>query len=151
MEEKIGKKQRTRSQIGRSSRAKGANFERKLANMLKARGFDARRGVQFNGMFDHDVTTDIPFNFEAKAVESLNIYKAYKQSTSDARVDGSTPLVVHKKNNNPILCTMGFDDFIDMLQWALGYVDEENTMDLKETRDKYVKKMQTETDAEELL
>ena len=152
MEEKelLGKKKRTRSQIGRSSRNKGKAFELALSKILTERGIPARRAVQFNGCFDHDLKTDIPFNFEAKAVESLNLYNAMDQSVADAKVTGFIPTVVHKKNNKAILITMEFQAWIDVLQYALGYVDSKNTAPLQEFREKYMAKKRLELDSEEL-
>lgn len=141
------KKQKTASQRGKSARLKGKTFERKVANILTDRGIDSRRSVQFNGAFDYDLTTEVPFNFECKAVESLNIYNAMEQSQADAKKDGYIPTVVHKKNNKPILVTMEFQNFIDILQYALGYVDEKNTAPLKEFREKFIDKKQLEDDA----
>lgn len=126
-----------RKKMGRAARNKGKNFERFCANSLKNRGFKARRGVQHNGLLDHDLKTDIPFNFECKAVENLNINKAYKQACDDALVDNSIPVVLHKKNNKEPLATMSMRQFIDLLQWALGVVDASNTMELDEVRNIY--------------
>jgi len=151
MTELVGKKKRTRSQIGKASRNKGKVMERRIANILKDRGFEARRAVQFDGLFSHDIHTDLPFNFEAKAVENLNINNAMEQARTDSRRDGTTPTVVHKKNGKPLLITMDFTDFIDFMQFAVGYVDDKNAMDLREIRVKYTEKMRSELEAEELL
>lgn len=151
MEELHGKKKRTRSAIGRASRNKGKVMERLIANMLTARGMPARRAVQFDGLWDYDVKVDLPFNFECKAVENLNLYKAMQQSKADASRKGDTALVVHKKNNNPILATMEFTDFINLLQYALGYVDEENTLELMPFREKWIEEKKRIAEADELL
>ena len=137
---------KSRAALGRMSRNKGKNFERQVANMLKDRGFEARRAVQYDGLYDHDIKTELPFNFECKAVESLNIYKAMDQSKVDASRLDTLPTVVHKKNRMTILITMEFIDFIDLLQWATGYVDDQNTLDLKKYRE--YKRKQLEDDAE---
>lgn len=142
---------RTRAQIGRASRRKGQTFERTISKMLSNRGFEARRAVQFDGLYDHDLRTDLPFNFECKAVEKLNIVTAMVQARQDAERKNTVPTVVHKKNNTPILITMDFTDFIDLLQWATGYVDDENTMSLEEARKKMIGKLNQETMSQELL
>ncbi len=90
--------------------------------------------MQYDGLFDHDVKTDLPFNFECKAVETLNIHHAMDQSRIDATRHDNTPLVIYKKNNKPILAVMEFTDLIDLLQWATGFVDEENSMYLEKIR-----------------
>lgn len=98
-----------------NSRAKGARFERKLAELLREHGFcDARRGQQYCGANgDADVVGLPGIHIEAKAVERLNLYDAMKQSTKDARRD-EIPVVIHKKNNCKILVTMEFDEFIHL-------------------------------------
>ena len=151
MEELVGKKKRTRSQIGRGSRNKGKNFERAVSKMLTARGVPARRAMQFDGTFDYDVKVDLPFNFECKNVESLNLYKAIQQSRADAKRKGDIPVVVHKKNQHSALLTMDFTDFLDLLQWAIGYVDEQNTIDLKDYRERWTEKHLSEEEADKLL
>lgn len=142
---------RTASQRGKMSRNKGKNLERFVATSFKSRGFEARRAVQYDGAFSHDVKIDIPFNLECKAVENLNIQQAFQQAYTDSQRAKTIPVVVHKKNNQRILTTMEFTDFIDLVQWALGYVDELNSMDLKEFRDKFMEKKRIEILGEELL
>lgn len=142
---------KTKSQLGRMSKNKGAQFERKVANILKSRGFLARRAVQFDGILEHDLKVDIPFNFECKAVERLDLYSAYAQAVGDSEKSETTPVVIHKKNNHVPLVSLALTDFIDILQWALGYVDEYNALYLKEYRTKYKKKMAKEKELEGLL
>lgn len=97
-----------------NSRRKGAEFERKLANLLKEYGYSARRGQQFCGANgDADVVGLEHIHIEAKAVEKLNIYDAVEQSKNDARED-EIPVVIHKKNRKNILVTMEFDEFMKM-------------------------------------
>lgn len=97
-----------------NSRRKGAEFERKLANLLKEYGYSARRGQQFCGANgDADVVGLEHIHIEAKAVEKLNLYDAMEQSKNDARPD-EIPVVIHKKNRKNILVTMEFDEFMKM-------------------------------------
>lgn len=98
-----------------NSKAKGARFERKLAELLREHGFsDARRGQQYCGANgDADVVGLPGIHIEAKAVERLNLDEAMKQSTRDSKGD-EIPVVIHKKNNCKILVTMEFDNFIQM-------------------------------------
>lgn len=142
---------RTPSQKGRMARNKGATFERLVANTLKDRGIKARRTSQFDGAFGHDLTVELPINLECKAVESLNLGQAYEQAVADSKRDGTMPIVIHKKNNKPVMTTLAFSDFIDILQWALGYVDEYNALDLKEYREVFMDRKRKEIEGEELL
>ena len=69
-----------------NSRRTGANFERSIANILKEYGYETRRGQQFSGLNgDADVVGLPDVHIECKAVENLNLYKAYEQSVRDAR------------------------------------------------------------------
>lgn len=87
-------------------------FERQLANILKDYGFNTRRGQQFCGANgDADVVGIDGLHIEAKAVETLNVFKAMEQSRRDAR-ENEIPVVIHKKNRTPILVTMDLDNFI---------------------------------------
>lgn len=97
-----------------NSRRKGAEFERKLARILRDYGYDARRGQQYSGANgDADVVGLPGVHIEAKAVERLNLYDAMAQSKRDAR-SGEIPVVIHKKNNCNILVTMELDSFMDL-------------------------------------
>lgn len=97
-----------------NSRRKGAEFERKLARILRDYGYDARRGQQYSGANgDADVVGLPGVHIEAKAVERLNLYDAMAQSKHDAR-SGEIPVVIHKKNNCNILVTMELDSFMDL-------------------------------------
>ena len=99
-----------------NSRRKGAEFERKLANILKEYGYTARRGQQFCGANgDADVIGLPNIHIEAKAVEKLNLYDAMEQSKNDARSD-EIPVVIHKKNRKNILVTMELPDFMTLYQ-----------------------------------
>lgn len=96
-----------------NSRNKGKRFELTISHILQEHGFDARRGQQFSGANgDADVVGLPGIHIEAKAVENLNIYKAYEQSVGDAR-EGETPVVVFKKNRKPILIAMSFEEFLE--------------------------------------
>jgi len=123
-----------------NSRAKGADFERRIANLLTSRGFKARRGNQFNGMWDADVETDyFPYHIECKKVQVLNIFKAYEQSERDSNnTSKKTPIVIHAKNNTKIMATMELHDFLNLVQWALGKTDSLNSLELDKFRDKYL-------------
>lgn len=104
-----------------NSRRKGAEFERKLASMLRDFGYDSRRGQQFSGANgDADVVGLPHIHIEAKAVERLNIYDAMEQAKRDAR-DGEIPAVFHKKNRCKVLVTMELEDFITIYrEWECG-------------------------------
>lgn len=101
-----------------NGRAKGAAGERELANYLKARGYEARRGQQFSGGTDSPdvVCAALPtFHLECKRVEggTETLYKWMAQSQRDA--GKKTPLVVHRKNKSDWLVVMRLEDFLGQI------------------------------------
>ena len=107
-----------------NSRRKGADFERKLAGMLRDYGYDCRRGQQYCGANgDADVIGLPGIHIEAKAVERLNLYDAMSQSKHDAK-SGEIPVVVHKKKYCDVLVTMELDSFMKLYQEYGGELDE---------------------------
>lgn len=115
---------------GRASKNKGKRGERECANMLKARGYDARRGVQFKGGLDSPdvVCEDLGFiHIEAKWVEKLNLYNAFDQAKADAGME-KVPVVIQKKSRMDCLVTMSFFDWVNLVQCALGDKDSLNTL-----------------------
>lgn len=98
-----------------NSRRKGAEGERELAEFLRERGVDARRGQQFSGGTESpDVVHDIPgLHIECKRVESLELYKALEQAGRDAGFD-KAPVVFHRRNKKPWVVVMLATDFLAM-------------------------------------
>lgn len=98
-----------------NSRRKGADFERKLAGLLREYGYsDSRRGQQYSGINGDADVVGLPYiHIEAKAVEKLNLYDAMEQSKRDARPD-EIPVVIHKKNRRNILVTLELEEFMKM-------------------------------------
>lgn len=95
-----------------NSREKGKTYERHVAGLFKAEGYEARRGQQYSGASgDADVIGPPYVHLECKAVERLNIYDAISQAKHDART-GELPVVIHKKNYHADLVTMEFSDWI---------------------------------------
>ena len=97
-----------------NSREKGKKGENELAQILRAYGFEARRGQQFSGANgDPDVVGMPGVHIECKRLERLNIYEAMAQSINDARI-GETPVVMHRKNRGEWLVSMRLGDFIKL-------------------------------------
>ena len=86
---------------GINSRDKGKRGELEWAAVLKAQGYEARRGQQFSGLGDSpDVVHSIPgIHFEVKRTERLNLYAAVDQARRDALI-GEMPVVVHRCNDD---------------------------------------------------
>jgi Holliday junction resolvase len=98
-----------------NSRQKGARGERELAKVLKAYGYETRRGQQYCGSNgDADVVGIPGIHIECKRVEKLNIHDAMAQSVNDAKA-GEIPVVMHRKNGTRWLITMSLEDFMEKI------------------------------------
>ena len=113
------RKTKTKSQIGKASKRKGAAAERQASKLLSEAGYPSRRGCQFSGGKDSPdiVCADLKdvFHFEVKHVEKLNLLEAYKQACEDSK-GLSVPVVMHKKNSTPWMITMSFEHWKEMLR-----------------------------------
>ena len=99
-----------------NSRQKGARYERHVASLFRAEGYDARRGQQFSGLYgDADVVGAPGIHIEAKHYENGHgkTYDWMAQAKRDAR-DGELPVVIHHKNNCADLVTMEWEDWIKL-------------------------------------
>jgi Holliday junction resolvase len=98
-----------------NSRQKGARGEREWRDRLIAHGHEARRGQQFSGGPDSpDVISSLPFHFEVKRVEKLNIHNAMKQSETDC--GDNMPVVAHRKDRGNWMVTMPEWVFFKMVE-----------------------------------
>lgn len=92
--------------------------------MLKADGFDTRRGVQYHGGPDSPDIVGLPgIHVEVKRVENLNIHNAMDQSRSECGVF-EMPIVAHRRNRKPWLVTMDYADWMKMYKSWLEVHDE---------------------------
>jgi len=95
-----------------NSIVKGKDGEREFANFLKDHGYNARRSKQYCGANgDADVICEeLPFHFEVKRVEKLNLDKAMKQAQNDCK-EGLIPIVAHRKNGQKWNITISAENF----------------------------------------
>ena len=102
------------SKKGRSSRNKGANGERELANLLRDNwGYETRRGQVFN--HQSDIIGLKGIHPEVKRVEKLNVQQAMEQAIKEAQIrNDGIPTVFHRRNNKEWLVTMRLTDWIDL-------------------------------------
>ena len=101
-----------------NSRAKGANAERELARLLRAEGFDARRGQQYSGANgDADVVGLPGVHLEVKRTETFRLWDALAQAKHDAR-PGEMPVVVHRRNNCEWVVVMTLAHFLELYREA---------------------------------
>lgn len=109
-----------------NSKQKGARFERLLAAVFRAQGYDARRTAQYCGNTgDASDVVGLPgIHVEAKHQERMALYEWMSQATRDAEAGGGNalPAVFHKKNNAEILVTMTIDDWFCLYrEWEAGH------------------------------
>ena len=99
---------------GRTSRNKGADAERELANIFRDQyGYHVRRGQVFNK--ESDLVGLNGIHPEVKRVEKLNVHTAMQQAIDGAgkRQDG-IPTLFFRRNRGEWLVTMRLTDWIDL-------------------------------------
>ncbi len=102
-----------------NSREKGAKGERELARLLRAEGFDARRGVQYNGSDGSADVVGLPgVHLEVKRVEALRLWDALAQAKADAR-PGELPVVAHRKSRCEWVVIQPLKDWLGLYREAM--------------------------------
>lgn len=98
-----------------NSRRKGADGEREVRDLLRAAGYsEARRGQQYCGANgDADVVGLPGIHIEVKRVQQLNVAKAIQQAINDRR-DGEKACVFHRKDREPWLVTMPYEEWMEL-------------------------------------
>ena len=99
-------------------RAKGRAFEQEIARLLRAIYPDAKRGLQSR---DGSEAPDVIFpgwHFECKRCRRVHIRSAYQQALDDCAAADSPdiPAVISKDDHGPILVTLAFQAFLDLLE-----------------------------------
>lgn len=102
--------------MGSSQVQKGKRWERVVANLFAAAGWDgSKRGIgqprAGNEVPDADVPTLWP---ECKAGKQTNPRAALAQAVAASAGTGRTPCAVTKDDGDPPLITMRLDDFLAM-------------------------------------
>lgn len=110
---------KTKSQIGKSSKARGKRGELSLVHVLRDAGFpDVKRSVQYCGKATG--TADLVglpgVHVEVKNVQRLNIWEALAQSKRDSEADGNgdrdIAAVFFKRNRSGWYVAVPLSDFI---------------------------------------
>jgi Holliday junction resolvase len=102
-----------------NSRAKGARGERQWRDQIREAGWQAERGQQFaGGSWSPDVRTNMPFHFEVKCVEKLNMDSAINQATRDSAQGHKPWAVAHKRNHGEWRVTISAKTFFDLCRKA---------------------------------
>lgn len=109
-----------------NSRQKGKRGELELAAILRAHGYDTRRGQQYAGANgDADVVGLPGVHIECKRVERLDLDGAMAQSVRDAR-DGELPVVMHRRNRGAWLVTIRLENWLDASEARTPETEEKN-------------------------
>ena len=113
---------KSKSQIGRGSKNKGKVGEREVVALLRACGFEARRGQQYAGGGDspdviHNlrVADDCALHIEVKRTEQLSLWAALDQADEDAP-PGDIPVVFHRKSRKHWVVILKAVDFLTIMQ-----------------------------------
>ena len=105
-----------------NSKKKGNRGELEIAEILRAEGWSARRGQQYQGTPDSpDIDTDFPLHLEVKRVERLNLRAALDQAAADA--GGTQPhAVAHRANGQEWVISMPLEQFLRLFSDALAEI-----------------------------
>lgn len=106
--------------MGRMQRRKGASFECAMANALKPVYPEARRGIgQVRTAGEVADVEKTPWWIECKHHKVVNIRAAMKQAAEST--DGRPCVVISRCNDEPVLVTMRFDDWLALVEAYLRY------------------------------
>lgn len=108
--------------MGRASQRKGAAAERELAEILRARGYPARRGGSLTYGEVPDITGLPGVHVECKRCEQIRLAEWMEQATRDAeRFGDGWPAIFHRRNRSPWLVTMYLDDWFKLYERGCPY------------------------------
>ena len=120
---------KTKSQIGKSSKARGKRGELSLVHALRDAGFtEARRTAQYCGKAGtSDVVGIEGLHVEVKNQERLNIWSALAQSQRDTEADGKVdiPAVFFKRNRSGWYVALPLPNFIKLYKLYKGELHHE--------------------------
>ena len=103
--------------MSKMSREKGKRGEREFAIYLRSHGYDAHRGVQYQGSPESPDVVGLPgVHIEVKRTEQLRLYDWLEQASNDA--GPKIPLIAHRKNNQDWVAILPMDDFMRLYELA---------------------------------
>jgi Holliday junction resolvase len=102
---------------GRSSRNKGANAEREVANIIKERmGIHMHRTPLSGGMqWKGDIQGWPGYHLEVKRCEKLSLPAWLRQTEADCPT-GSVPLLVYRSSREPWRVVIQLDDLLNIIK-----------------------------------
>lgn len=114
--------------MGKTSQRKGADGERELAALLRQHGYEIERGGSLSFGEVPDLVGLPGVHIEVKRVERLNVGEAMGQAIRDAeRFQDGAPTLFHRRNRQPWLVTMRFEDWVRIYRPS-NRKDEENVL-----------------------
>jgi hypothetical protein len=106
--------------VAKMSRDKGKVGEREVAALLRAHGFEGKRGVQYKGGPGSPDVTGLPgFHIEVKRTEKFALWAAMDQSKAEAS-EGETPIVMHRPNGKGWVVVIDADEFLALVKEKLS-------------------------------
>lgn len=102
--------------MSKASRTKGSAGEREVVNILKSRGYDAKRSFFQVGGDREDVTGIPGYAIEVKRVERLAIWPALEQAANAAKSVGAKPLLAFRRNRSEWHVALPLTDLLDILE-----------------------------------
>jgi len=118
-----------------NSRNKGKRGELELANHLKKKGYNARRGQQYSGANgDADVVGLDGIHIEVKRTERLKLWDALEQSKRDAKAY-EFPIVVHRANYKEWVVVQPLDDWLALYTRAWNGCEQIPVADSDDTKE----------------
>jgi len=100
-------------------RQKGGRLERVISKMIRESGLDpqAKRSFQSGAHWSwkSDIYTSLPFSIESKNQERISkFWEWWEQAESQASAM-KPPVLVHSANFRPVMVSMKFETFLDVL------------------------------------
>ena len=101
-----------------SIRKKGKRLEREIAALIRRKGLDeGARRMPLSGaasMLPGDIWTKLPYSFEAKNQERVQLWEWWKQARGQCP-GGHQPVLVVSGNFRPILAVVDIDVLLNLL------------------------------------
>lgn len=103
--------------MGKTSQAKGRAGEQELARLLRSHGYEIERGGTLSFGERPDLMGLPGVHVECKRVERLSLDSAMAQAIRDsARFGDGAPAVFHRRNRQPWMVTMLFEDWMRLYE-----------------------------------
>lgn len=99
--------------MGVKSQKKGRGGELEICRILQAHGIPAEPGQAVSYGATPDIVGVDGVHCEIKRVERLNVPAAMQQAVRDAaKFQDGVPVLFHRRNRSPWLCTMLLEDWL---------------------------------------